>query len=88
MPLPPIPFVDCLTEWFAHMDHSLHPPVVTAFREEQSSFGLTSFVSEVVFLKMPSFQEKKRRKRRAQYLQVRDDFYNRHGHPTELYNIQ
>ena len=33
----------------------------------QSSFGVTSFVSEVVFLKMPSRQEKK------QALEVRDD---------------
>ena len=39
----------------------------------QSSFGVTSFVSEVVFLKMPSRQEKKRAKRRAKYLQVSDD---------------
>ena len=31
------------------------------------------FVSEVVFIKMPSRQEKKRAKRRAKYLQVRDD---------------
>ena len=30
-------------------------------------------VSEVVFIKMPSRQEKKRAKRRAKYLQVRDD---------------
>ena len=36
----------------------------------QSSFGAGSFVSEVVFLKMPSRQEKKRAKRR---LQVQDD---------------
>ena len=35
----------------------------------QSSFGVT-FVSDVVFLKMPSRQEKKRR---AKYFQVRDD---------------
>ena len=34
---------------------------------------LTSFVSEVVFLKMPSRQEKKRAKRHAKYLEVRDD---------------
>ena len=39
----------------------------------QSSFGVTSFVSEVVFLKMPSRQEKKRAKRHAKYLEVRDD---------------
>ena len=31
------------------------------------------FVSEVVFIKMPSRQEKKRAKRRAKNLQVRDD---------------
>ena len=31
------------------------------------------FVSEVVFIKMPSRQEKKRAKRRAKYFQVRDD---------------
>ena len=31
------------------------------------------FVSEVVLIKMPSRQEKKRAKRRAKYLQVRDD---------------
>ena len=31
------------------------------------------FVSEVVFIKMPSRQEKKRAKRREKYLQVRDD---------------
>ena len=31
------------------------------------------FVSEVVFIKMPSRQEKKRAKRRAKYLEVRDD---------------
>ena len=36
----------------------------------QSSFGVTSFVSEVVFLKMPSRQEAKRH---AKYLEVRDD---------------
>ena len=39
----------------------------------QSSFGVTSFVNEVVFLKMPSRQEKKRAKRHAKYLEVRDD---------------
>ena len=39
----------------------------------QLSFGVTSFVSEVVFLKMPSRQEKKRAKRHAKYLEVRDD---------------
>ena len=39
----------------------------------QSSFGVTSFVSEVVFLKMPSRQEKKQAKRHAKYLEVRDD---------------
>ena len=39
----------------------------------QSSFGVTSFVSEVVFLKMPSHQEKKRAKRHAKYLEVRDN---------------
>ena len=39
----------------------------------QSSFGVTSFVNEVVFLKMPSRQEKEREKRRAKYLHVRDD---------------
>ncbi|KAL5491019.1 hypothetical protein EMCRGX_G016233 [Ephydatia muelleri] len=39
----------------------------------QSSFGVTSFVSEVVFLKIPSRQEKKREKRHAKYLEVRDD---------------
>ena len=39
----------------------------------QSSFDVTSFVSEVVFLKMPSRQEKKRAKRHAKYLEVRDD---------------
>ena len=40
-------------------------------REEliQSSY----FVSEVVLIKMPSRQQKKRAKRRAKYLQVRDD---------------
>ena len=37
----------------------------------QSLFSVTS-VSEVVFLKMPSRQEKKRAKRRAKYLQVLD----------------
>ena len=31
------------------------------------------FISEVVFIKMPSRQEKKRAKRRAKYLEVRDD---------------
>ena len=36
----------------------------------QSSFGVTSFVNEVVFLKMPSRQEAKRH---AKYLEVRDD---------------
>ena len=39
----------------------------------QSSFGVTSFVSEVVFLKMLSRQEKKRAKRHAKYLEVRND---------------
>ena len=40
----------------------------------QSSFGvLLFFISEVVFIKMPSRQEKKRAKRRAKYLEVRDD---------------
>ena len=41
--------------------------------ELQSSFGVTSYVSEVVFIKMPTRQEKKQAKRRAKYLQVRDD---------------
>ena len=36
----------------------------------QSSFGVTSFVSDVVFHKMPSRQEAKRH---AKYLEVRDD---------------
>ena len=39
----------------------------------QLSFGVTSFVSEVVFLKMPSRQEKKRAKQHVKYLEVRDD---------------
>ena len=39
----------------------------------QLSFGVISFVSEVVFLKMPSRQEKKRAKRHAKYHEVRDD---------------
>ena len=39
-----------------------------------NSFGHSIVrVSEVVFIKMPSRQEKKRAKRRAKYLQVRDD---------------
>ena len=55
----------------------------------QSSFGVASFVSEVIFLKMPSHQEKKRAKRRAKYLQVRDDVleFNWHAHPTAIHNI-
>ena len=39
----------------------------------QSSIGATSFVSEVVFLKMLSRQKKKRAKRHAKYLEVRND---------------
>ena len=39
----------------------------------QSDFGVTSFVSEVVFLKMLSRQEKKRAKRHAKYIEVRND---------------
>ena len=53
----------------------------------QSSFDVTSFVSEVVFLKMPSRQEKKRAKRRAKYLQVRDDVLESQGHSTAIHNI-
>ena len=39
----------------------------------QSTFDVTTFVSEVVFHKMPSRHEKKRAKRRAKYFEVRDD---------------
>ena len=39
----------------------------------QSSFGVTSFVSEVIIFKMPSRQEKKQAKRHAKYLEFRDD---------------
>ena len=35
--------------------------------------GVKSFVSEVVFLEMPSRQRKNKAKRRANYFQTRDD---------------
>ena len=53
----------------------------------QSSFDVTSFVSEVVFLKMLSRQERNERNDVRNTFKFETMFQNWHGHPTAIHNI-
>ena len=62
--------MSCIIRSFRNYGLKINGMCINSITIREKLFGV---ISEVVFIKMPSRQEKKRAKRRAKYLEVRDD---------------